>query len=153
MLSVTLSTVLSPDSAPGSPLKRYNHATGPYKVVQSAAAVTDLNQRFQLTLTQAGHPNPVSIQDGKDLTKLGGGGAPVGLLLAVQYDTIHATVCPDDRLVLYSGWRRRMCESAGSTVLAATIDGVPVRCTHRATRAKGGGAGITDGAVTRQWAF
>jgi len=122
MLSVTLSMVLSPDSAYGSPLKRLNSDTGMYDVVPTADVVRDLNQRFQskddryftiiyglfdsrtgdLTLTQAGHPSPVLIQQGRELNVLGEGGAPVGLWPDMQYDTIHASLCPGNRLMLYS---------------------------------------------------
>jgi sigma-B regulation protein RsbU (phosphoserine phosphatase) len=122
MLSVTLSMVLSPDSARGSPLKRYDPATEADEVVPTAEVVGDLNQRFQskddqyftiiyglfdsrtgeLSLTQAGHPNPVLIPRNRGLKVLGEGGTPVGLLPDIEFDTIHASLCPGDRLVLYS---------------------------------------------------
>jgi sigma-B regulation protein RsbU (phosphoserine phosphatase) len=122
MLSVTLSMVLRPDSTHGSPMKRHNPNTGRYDVVPSAEVVHNLNQSFQgkddqyftiiyglinshtreLTLTQAGHPSPILIQHGKELTVLGDGGPPVGLWPHSEYETIHATFRPGDRLMLYS---------------------------------------------------
>jgi sigma-B regulation protein RsbU (phosphoserine phosphatase) len=122
MLSVTLSMVLNPDSTHGSPVKRHNAATGMYDVVPTAEVVSDLNQRFQtkddryftiiyglvnsrtgdLTLTQAGHPNPVLMRRGQELNLLGEGGAPVGLWPDIEYETIHTRFCPGDRLMLYS---------------------------------------------------
>jgi phosphoserine phosphatase RsbU/P len=122
MLSVTLSRVLSPDSAHGTPLKRYNGAIGGFDVVPPAEVVADLNRRFQtrddqyftiiyglldsrtgeLMFVQAGHPSPVLIRNGHELEELGGGGTPVGLLPDVEYDTFHARLRPGDRLLLYS---------------------------------------------------
>jgi sigma-B regulation protein RsbU (phosphoserine phosphatase) len=121
MLSVTLSKVLSPDIGQGSPLKRHSSA-GACELVPPADVIHDLNQRFQskddqyftiiygfldnctgeLSLTQAGHPNPILIQPGCVLRELGDGGAPVGLWPDVKYDTIHTQLCPGDRLLLYS---------------------------------------------------
>jgi sigma-B regulation protein RsbU (phosphoserine phosphatase) len=122
MLSVTLSMVLTPDSAHGGPLTRLNSSTGIYDAVPPAEVVSDLNQRFQskddryftmayglfdsrtgeLSLTQAGHPSPVWIRAGRELQMLGEGGSPVGLWPDMEYDTVHASLCPGDRLVLYS---------------------------------------------------
>ncbi|MEO8661613.1 MAG: SpoIIE family protein phosphatase [Bryobacteraceae bacterium] len=122
MLSVTLSMVLSPDSLHGSPLKRINARTGVSEVVPPAEVVQNLNQRFQakddryftmiygllntwtgdLSLTQAGLPNPVLLRRGGEVTVLGDGGAPVGMLPDMTYDTVHAQLSPGDRLVLYS---------------------------------------------------
>jgi len=122
MLSVTLSMVLSPESAQGSPLKRYNATTKSHEVVSPSEVIADLNRRFQskddryftmiyglvdthtgkLTLTQAGHPSPVLIHQGQPLQLLGEGGVPVGLCPDMEYETIHATLSPGDKLVLYS---------------------------------------------------
>jgi sigma-B regulation protein RsbU (phosphoserine phosphatase) len=122
MLSVTLSMVLSPDSANGSPLKRYNAEQARYDVMSTAEAVTELNRRFQtkddryftmiygildtptgeLTLTQAGHPGPVMMRRGFQPVVLGDGGSPVGMWPEMEYETVSATLRPGDRLVLYS---------------------------------------------------
>jgi sigma-B regulation protein RsbU (phosphoserine phosphatase) len=122
MLSVTLSMVLRPDSTHGSPIKLRNSRTGRFDVVPSADVVGALNQSFQgrddqyftivyglincltgeLSLTQAGHPSPILIQRGKELTVLGDGGPPVGLLPHSEYDTIYSTLRTGDRLMLYS---------------------------------------------------
>lgn len=122
MMSVTLSVVLSPDSAHGTPLKRYNKVTGSYDIVPPAEVVADLNARFQskddryftiiygilnsrtgeLLMTQAGHPNPILIERDGGPVVLGGGGGPVGLWPEMDYDTIHAQLRPGDKLILYS---------------------------------------------------
>jgi sigma-B regulation protein RsbU (phosphoserine phosphatase) len=122
MLSVTLSMVLRPDSTNGNLVKRHNLETGRYDVLPPAEVVSNLNHYFQgkddryftiiyglvdsrtgeLTLTQAGHPSPVLMQQGKDLTLLGDGGPPVGFWPNTEYETICATFRPGDRLVLYS---------------------------------------------------
>jgi sigma-B regulation protein RsbU (phosphoserine phosphatase) len=122
MLSMTLHAVLTANTSEGSPLKRLNRATGVYEVTPPAEAAGALNCRFQskddryftmvygvldtesgrLRLTQAGHPNPVLIQNGSDLKVLGEGGAPIGLWPDMQYDAIEAQLHPGDRLVLYS---------------------------------------------------
>jgi phosphoserine phosphatase RsbU/P len=122
MLSVTLSMVLSPDSANGTPLKKYNPAEGLFDVVPTAEVVSELNRRFQskddqyftiiyglydsrtndLTLTQAGHPNPILLRQGQPPLVMGDGGPPVGLFPDMEYETINMRVCPGDRLILYS---------------------------------------------------
>jgi len=122
MLSVTLSMVLSPDSAHGTPLKRYNQARNAFDVLPPAEVVAELNRRFQgkddqyftmvyglldtvtgeIALTQAGHPNPILLRPGQPPEMLGDGGVPVGLLPEVDYETTFARMQPGDRLLLYS---------------------------------------------------
>ena len=122
MLSVALSLLLRSDSTQESLIRRHNSVTGRYDVVLPAEVIGNLNRCFQgkddryftitygfvdsqrqeLIFTQAGNPNPVLIQRGKDLTVLGEGGSPVGLLPEAEYETLHTSFCPGDRLMLYS---------------------------------------------------
>ncbi len=122
MLSVTLSMLLTPDNAPGSPLKRFDAASQTYLTVPPEEAIAELNRRFQsrddqyftmiyglletrslmLRFSQAGHPNPLLIQKGCHMRVLGSGGSPVGILPQAEYDSIQVQLDPGDRLVLYS---------------------------------------------------
>lgn len=122
MLSVTLSMVLNPESAHANPFRRLNPRTGAYDMVPPPKLVEDLNRRFQtrddhyftmiygqlhsrtgeLVLTQAGHPNPIVIQNGNETRTLGEGGVPVGLWPNAEYEAISTRLYPGDRLVLYS---------------------------------------------------
>jgi phosphoserine phosphatase RsbU/P len=122
MLSVSLSMVLTPDAAGASPLKDFDLRTGVLKTVSPGAAIHNLNRRFQLkddryftmvygildtetlalSLAQAGHPSPVLIRPGERPQILGSGGMPVGLWPEIDFDCIDISVCPSDRLLLYS---------------------------------------------------
>ncbi len=122
MLSVTISKLLTPDSAGGSPLKRFNPATQTYDVVEPGEAVAELNRRFQtnddqyftmiyglldtqrltLNFSQAGHPHPLLIRGGDEVRTLGEGGPPVGILPEAEFDSIEVQLQPGDRLLLYS---------------------------------------------------
>jgi sigma-B regulation protein RsbU (phosphoserine phosphatase) len=122
MLSVTLSTVLTPDATNASPLKDYDPATGTLKAVCPEKAIRNLNRRFQLkddryftmvygvldteslslSLAQAGHPSPILIRPGASPQILGSGGMPVGLWPEIDFDCINLPVSPGDRLLLYS---------------------------------------------------
>lgn len=121
MLSVTLSMVLAPDATRGSPLREFNPLTGCFDVVEPAAAVRELNRRFQsrddryftmiygiadtractLRMVQAGHPSPIFIGS-EGLSMLGTGGMPVGVWPEMDLDVIEVPFHPGDCLVLYS---------------------------------------------------
>jgi len=122
MLSVTLSMMLTPDAANGSPLKRYDSATDAYDILSPGDAVRELNRRFQtrddryftmiyglfdarssmLRLAQAGHPGPVLIRKGEAPRVLGTGGMPVGLWRDIDFDCFDTRLNPGDRILLYS---------------------------------------------------
>jgi sigma-B regulation protein RsbU (phosphoserine phosphatase) len=122
MLSVTLSRLLTPDNAHGSPLMRFDAASQGYLPVPPEEAVAELNRRFQtsddqyftmiygmlntqdlkLCFSQAGHPNPLLIQKGRRMQVLGEGGSPVGILPSAEFDSIQVQLHLGDRLVLYS---------------------------------------------------
>jgi sigma-B regulation protein RsbU (phosphoserine phosphatase) len=122
MLSVTLSMLLTPDSTPASPLKRFDAASQNYLAVAPDEAIAELNRRFQsrddqyftmiyglldtrslmLRFSQAGHPNPLLIQKGRKMRVLGAGGSPVGILPHAEFDSVQVQLDPGDRLVLYS---------------------------------------------------
>jgi sigma-B regulation protein RsbU (phosphoserine phosphatase) len=122
MLSVTLSMMLTPDAAHGSPLKSYDPATGAFRVLSPGDAIRELNSRFQskddryftmiyglldtrcstLRVAQAGHPGPLLMKRNGEMQILGSGGMPVGLWQDMDFDCFEATVCSGDRLLLYS---------------------------------------------------
>jgi phosphoserine phosphatase RsbU/P len=122
MLSVTLSMVLTPDVARGSPLKRLHPETQQPEVLPPDAVIRDLNRRFQskderyftmiyglidrdsstLKLAQAGHPGPILIQRNGHLRTLGTGGMPVGLWKNIDFDCFEVSISAGDCLLLYS---------------------------------------------------
>lgn len=55
----------------------------------------------RVVLTQAGHPNPVLIENGK-ARFLGDGGFPIGLVPDVEFNQIEFTLNRGDRLIMYS---------------------------------------------------
>ncbi len=55
-----------------------------------------------ITLTQAGHPHPVLQRAGGEVTFIGAGGLPVGLIAGAEYTDIDVSVAPGDRLFLGS---------------------------------------------------
>jgi sigma-B regulation protein RsbU (phosphoserine phosphatase) len=122
MLSVTLSMILTPDAARGSPLMRLNRATQLSEVLSPGDAIRELNRRFQtkddryftmiyglfdtsssiLRVAQAGHPGPVLIGKNCQPEILGTGGMPVGLWNEIDFDCFEVPVRGGDRLLLYS---------------------------------------------------
>jgi sigma-B regulation protein RsbU (phosphoserine phosphatase) len=122
MLSVTLSMLLTPENTQASPLKRFDPQSQTYLPVPPEEAISELNKRFQsrddqyftmiygllniqdltLCFSQAGHPNPLLIQEGCQTRVLGDGGSPVGILPTAKYDSIQVQLHEGDRLVLYS---------------------------------------------------
>ena len=122
MLSMTLSMLLTPDATQGSPLKRFDSATGQSHVLPPSEAVRELNRRFQskddryftmvygifdsesssFHLAQAGHPSPILIKKGQEPILLGNGGMPIGLWPEIEFDCFDSSASPGDRLLLYS---------------------------------------------------
>lgn len=54
------------------------------------------------TLVQAGHPHPVILRETGQVTALGDGGLPIGLIAEAEYAQIHFVLAPGDRLFLVS---------------------------------------------------
>lgn len=122
MMSVALSMVLTPDATHGSPLRRYDSASGRSQTLSPEEAIRELNRRFQskddrfvtmiygvldtrsstLRFAQAGHPSPILMRSGKGSTILGTGGMPIGLWPEIEFDCFEISVCPGDRILLYS---------------------------------------------------
>jgi phosphoserine phosphatase RsbU/P len=122
MLSVTLSMILTPDPARGSPLRSLNPETRQAETLRPDAVIRLLNRRFQssdeqyftmiygsidtasstLRLAQAGHPAPILIGSEGQLSILGTGGMPLGLWPEIEFDSLELPVAAGDRLLLYS---------------------------------------------------
>lgn len=56
----------------------------------------------QISVVQAGHPNPVIIPRRGSPKFVGEGGFPVGLISDVEYSQFDLFLCPGDRLMFYS---------------------------------------------------
>jgi sigma-B regulation protein RsbU (phosphoserine phosphatase) len=65
---------------------------------------------------QAGHPNPVVIRATGEIEFVGEGGAPVGLIPDMDYDTEVAHLQPGDRMMFFSDGITE-CESPDGTML------------------------------------
>jgi sigma-B regulation protein RsbU (phosphoserine phosphatase) len=121
MLSFTLSTILSPKNGQ---LRRLIPREPGYEVIPPVEVVAELNRQFQsgpdvasyftmiyglidltdhrLTLVQAGSPHPFRITRSGEISQVGSGGPPVGLLDDMVYEEISIPFGPGDRLVLCS---------------------------------------------------
>jgi phosphoserine phosphatase RsbU/P len=118
----------------GDLLRRFNPRTQTYEVVPPVEVVDTLNRRFQskddryftivyglldcrtgkVSLTQAGHPNPLLMRRNGSVELFGGGGAPVGILPDVRYEEVQTCLNPGDRLILYSDGIVECAEPQGS---------------------------------------
>lgn len=66
-------------------------------------AFADINLTTgQVFLTQAGHPNPVVLSAGGEVTYHGCGGLPVGLIEGAVFDRTEFRLDPGDRLMLFT---------------------------------------------------
>ncbi len=124
MLSVTLSKMISPVPIQGSPLKQFVSDPPHYVITPPASAVKELNQRFhteqdfmqyftmlygiinikkeKITFCQAGHPAPLLLQNEGEISLVGSGGFPVGMLLDMEYENTEMDFKAGDRLIVYS---------------------------------------------------
>jgi len=55
-----------------------------------------------IDLCQAGHPNPIYLPKEGSAQFIGDGGFPVGITTFAEYESIHLTYTPGDRLFFYS---------------------------------------------------
>lgn len=122
MLSVALSTMLTPDATAGNPFKRLNPLDKTFEIVPPGDTLRELNLRFQskddryftmlyglfdsrssiLRLAQAGHPGPILIRKGGEIRALGSGGMPLGIWPDIEFDCFDIQAGQGDRLILYS---------------------------------------------------
>jgi len=124
MLSFTLSKIISPGEHRENLLKRVSSEPPYYKLTAPADLMLTLNERFQsgddvmqyftivygimdtttgrTTLTQAGHPSPVFMKKGGEVTFVGQGGYPVGIMPGLEYEELQLQLEKGDRLFLYS---------------------------------------------------
>lgn len=64
-------------------------------------AVID-RERGLLSFVQAGHPHPMLIRATGEVSRLGDGGFPVGLIAGASFERFEVAINPGDRLVLMS---------------------------------------------------
>jgi sigma-B regulation protein RsbU (phosphoserine phosphatase) len=122
MLSVSLSMILTPDAARGSPLKHLNQSNQQVEILSPGDAIRELNRRFQskddryftmiyglfdtgsgrLRIAQAGHPGPILITKAGHPQIIGTGGMPIGLWPEIKFDCNDLSATAGDRLLLYS---------------------------------------------------
>ena len=121
MLSFTLSTILSLRN--GQLRRLVLHPPG-YEIIPPVEVVAELNRQFQsgsdvatyftmiyglidlsdhhLSLVQAGCPHPLLVTRSGDVSQVGSGGPPVGLLEEMTYEEVRIPFGPGDRLLLCS---------------------------------------------------
>ncbi len=61
-----------------------------------------LPEAHRFELVQAGHPSPLLVSGDGCVRSLGSGGTPIGLVDAVEHDTLSVPSKPGDRLLIYS---------------------------------------------------
>jgi serine phosphatase RsbU (regulator of sigma subunit) len=72
-----------------------------------------LPEAHRFELVQAGHPSPVLVSRDGCVRSLGSGGTPIGLVDAVEHDTLSVPSKPGDRLLIYSDGLVEAENSAG----------------------------------------
>jgi phosphoserine phosphatase RsbU/P len=124
MLSFTLTKTLASLTFSGNPLKAYCETQPYYDLATPAAAVRELNLRFQaddetlqyftmiygildtrdgrVTFCQAGQPPPIHLRKGAPPRLIGSGGFPVGLNPDATYEEHELCLQPGERFILYS---------------------------------------------------
>lgn len=124
MLSVTLSNILSPIATTNNQLKKTIENMSYYEILSPVTVTKELNKRFLLnddnlqyftmiygffniengkcSITQAGHPSLIHQSINGEITLIGDGGFPVGILPNAEYDEKHFQLEYGDRLFLYS---------------------------------------------------
>lgn len=125
MQSFTLSRLLSPDTDCSNHLIFSLPEASDCPLVRPAPAViANLNQQFQtnesnilyftmiygmldtksrtINLCQAGHPQPLYLQQGKPAKFIVSAGLPVGIIDDAYYESVQLDYHPGDRLFLYS---------------------------------------------------
>jgi len=145
MLAFTLGKLLSQPLSSGNPMVSINtDSTMESTIVPPADLVAHLNTRFQMTLDdilyftmiygvidsesgevtfcQAGHPHPLLVSSNM-VTKVGNGGAPVGMLPDSEYENCCFRMTNGDHLILYSDGCDDLCvdKPEGFAGIAAEI--------------------------------
>lgn len=92
--------------APSETLARLNTALIDQNLSQAAFAtalygVVDV-QTLEVTIARAGHPNPLLLRDDGLIETLESEGPLLGIFPNEPFADIHVTLCPGDRLVLYT---------------------------------------------------
>lgn len=67
----------------------------------------------QGSMVQAGHPSPLLLRASGELTVLGDGGLPVGVLASATFDLIHFAFGPHDRLLVMTDGVHEMADRNG----------------------------------------
>ena len=64
-------------------------------------------------MVQAGHPSPLLLRASGELTVLGDGGLPIGVLASATFDLIHFAFGPHDRLIVMTDGVHEMADQNG----------------------------------------
>jgi sigma-B regulation protein RsbU (phosphoserine phosphatase) len=75
-------------------------------------ADTDLTTG-RVAMVQAGHPHPLVQRRSGEISFLGDGGLPIGLIPAAQYETFDTHLAPGDRLLMMSDGVTECCNPEG----------------------------------------
>lgn len=59
-------------------------------------------ENSKITICQAGHPPPIYLKNSTDISLVGSGGFPVGMLPEIKYEEFEIDFKQGDRLILYS---------------------------------------------------
>ncbi len=124
MFSVTISKILSPAEPRRSHLFHFDPHTGEHRVAPPAVVLRDVNTFFaasttsdqyvtmiygimdtearRLSLAQAGLPPPILVRAGGEVSLVGSGGFPVGLMEGVDYTDEVVPCGTGDRIYFYS---------------------------------------------------
>jgi sigma-B regulation protein RsbU (phosphoserine phosphatase) len=70
----------------------------------------------RLEMVQAGHPHPMLLRSGGDVTLLGEGGLPIGLLPEARHESFEVVLRPGDRLLICSDGISE-CRDIGGAIL------------------------------------
>jgi serine phosphatase RsbU (regulator of sigma subunit)/CHASE2 domain-containing sensor protein len=124
MLAVTISKVLAPSESRSSHLYRCVPDGAQHEIASPAMVLRELNHFFSSTarsdqyftivygmidaqgrkinLAQAGLPQPILLKQSGEVTIIGQGGFPVGLMDGIDYEDEVIACGPGDRVFLYS---------------------------------------------------
>lgn len=91
-------------------------------------AFADINLKTGHTeMVQAGHPYPVIFNPHHGVKRMGDGGAPIGLLPGVDFETFNFELKQDDKLLLYSDGLTECQNNAGDLLDDEGLEAILMR--------------------------